>query len=100
MQKRTVTYREIENWARPLCKHGDICHIFILANMPKEVKKDVRKQNGAPQILNGYREDSSVYVTITDADNNVKQSAFFMGKSIDKELLQALRHKFEHRIIL
>lgn len=96
---RTITYREIENWAKSVCTTGDICHISILSNMPSEVKASVRKQNGAFQIANGYREDSSVFVTITDSANNIKQTSFFMGKSFDKELTQALSNEVEHRII-
>lgn len=95
---RIVTYKEVENWAKSVCSIGDICHISILANMPAEVKTSVRKQNGAAQIVNGYREDSSVFVTITDADNNIKQTSYFMGKSLDKELTQALTNEVEHRI--
>lgn len=98
MQKRTVTYREIENWAKSVCVGGDICHISILANMPNEVKVSVRKQNGASQILNGYNENTSVFVTITDANNNIKTTSFFMGKSLDHELETALSSEIEHRI--
>lgn len=97
-QKRTVTYREIENWARSVCSRGDICHISILANMPVEVKANVRKKNGTSQLLNGYKEDTSVFVTITDADNNIKNTSFFMGKSLDRELESALSSEIEHRI--
>lgn len=95
---KTITYREIEDWAKSVCSSGDICHISILANMPSEVKTNVRKQNGAAQIVNGYREDSSVFVTITDASNNIKQTSYFMGKSLDTELTQALTNEVEHRI--
>lgn len=97
-QKRTVTYREIENWARSQCTQGDICHISILSNMPEQVKATVRKQNGFSQMLNGYKEDSSVFVTITDSSNNIKSTHFFMGKSLDKELSAALSSEIEHRI--
>lgn len=97
-QKRTVTYREIENWARAVCSKGDICHISILANMPGQIKAEVRKQNGVSQLLNGYKEDSSVFVTVTDADNNIKNTNFFMGKSLDRELESALSSEIEHRI--
>lgn len=97
-QKRTVTYREIENWARSACSSGDVCHISILANMPEQVKASVHKQNGLSQILNGYREDSFVFVTITDASNSIKSTHFFMGKSLDQELKSALASEIEHRI--
>lgn len=97
-KRKSVTYREIENWAKSICSKGDICHISILANMPSEVRNSVRKQNGTSQIINGYREDTSVFVTITDSDNNIKQTSFFMGKSLDKELTQALASEIEHRI--
>lgn len=98
MQKRTVTYREIENWAKSICTHGDICHISILANMPNEVRASVRKQNGSSQILNGYNENTSVFATITDPDNNIKSTSFFMGKALDRELETALSAEDEHRI--
>lgn len=97
-QKRTVTYQEIVNWACSVCVNGDICHISILANMPEQVKKSVRQQNGFSQVLNGYREDTSVFVTITDDDNNIKSTHFFMGKAIDFELSAALSSEVEHRI--
>lgn len=97
-QKRIVTYQEIEEWASSVCKNGDICHISILANMPEQVKKDVHKQNGFSQILNGYKEDSSVFVTITDASNNIKYTNYIMGKSLDKELKAALSSEIELRI--
>lgn len=96
---RTVTYHEIENWANEVCTDGDICHISILANMPDEVRSSVRKQNGKAQIVNGYREKTSIFVTITDANNNIKRTSYFMGKSLDKRLMQALNNEVEHRII-
>lgn len=98
-QKRTVTYREIEEWAHSVCEPGDICHMSTLANMPQQVKESVRKQNGVSQILNGYKEDTSVFVTITDADNNIKHTSFFMGKALDSELEIALAQAVDHRII-
>ncbi len=98
MQKRTVTYQEIENWAKSVCVIGDICHISLIANMPNEVKASVRKQNGASQILNGYKEEYSVFVTITDSNNHIKSTNYFMGKSLDPELETALSSEIEHRI--
>lgn len=98
MQKRIITYREIENWAKSVCTNGDICHISILANMPNEVRASVRKQNGSSQILNGYNENTSVFVTITDPDNNIKSTSFFMGKALDRELETALSAEVEHLI--
>lgn len=98
-QKRTVTYQEIVDWASTVCKKGDICHISILANMPDKVKSSVRKQNGLSQVLNGYKDNFSVFVTITDASNNIKTTNFIMGKSFDKELENALSAEIEHRIL-
>lgn len=95
---RTVTYREIEDWAKGVCQQGDVCHISILSNMPNEVRANVRKQNGATQILNGYNEKTSIFATVTDSDNNIKQTSYFMGKSLDKELSQVLSIEIEHRI--
>jgi len=95
---RTVTYKEIENWAKGVCHNGDICHISILSNMPNEVRASVRKQNGASQILNGYNEKASIFATVTDSDNNIKQTCYFMGKSLDNELSQVLSTEIEHRI--
>lgn len=97
-KRRIVTYREIEDWAKGVCAKGDICHISRLSDMPSEVRVSVRKQNGAAQIINGYKENSSVFVTITDSENNVKHTSYFMGKSLDKELMQALNNEIEHRI--
>lgn len=98
LQNRTVTYHEIVKWAKSVCVSGDICHISILSHMPSQIRRKVRKQNGASQILNGYNENTSVFVTITDPNNNIKSTSFFMGKSLDHELEKALSSEIEHRI--
>ena len=97
-QKRELTYREIEDWARSVCSDGDNCNISRLSKMPSEVRESVRKQNGLSQILNGYKEDTSVFVIVTDATGNVKDTSFFMGKSLDRELQIALSSATVHRI--
>lgn len=97
-QKREVTYREIEEWARSVCSEGDNCNISRLSNMPSKVRESVRKQNGLSQIISGYKEDTSVFVIVTDAAGNVKNTSFFMGKSLDRELQIALSSATIHRI--
>lgn len=99
IRKKVITYREIETWAKSVCGNGDICHISILSNMPDEIKANVRRQNGARQILNGYKDESSIFVTVTDNNGNIKNTCYFMGKSLDNELKMALSSAIEHRII-
>lgn len=98
-KKRVITYREVEEWAKRVLDEGDICHISRLSDMPNEIRSSVRQQNGVGQIINGYKEDYSLFVTITDSENNIKNTSFFMGKSLDEELQKALSNVVEHRIM-
>lgn len=88
-QKRIVTFKEISDWASSECESGQICTLCRLSTMPNDVRKDVRKSNGFMQIINGYKEDASIFVAVNDSNDNIIKTYYFMGKSLDKELLQA-----------
>lgn len=98
MTNKVITYFEIQKWAESVCVPGDICHISRLSAIPYEVQKQIHKELGMQQIINGYRYDGSVFVTITDSQNNIKNTSYFMGKELDKELSDALSAEIEHRI--
>lgn len=98
MSNKVITYLEIQKWAESVCVSGDICHISRVSAMPEVVQKQIRKELGTQQIINGYRYDESVFVTITDSQNNIKNTSYFMGKELDKELSDALTAEKEHRI--
>ncbi len=89
MQK-VITFKEISDWATSECSSGNVCTICILSKMPNEVRKSVRKSNGIMQIVNGYREDTSIFIAVSDSNDEIIKTYVFMGKSLDKELTQAL----------
>ena len=98
LSNKVITYLEVQKWAESVCLPGDICHISRLSAIPEVVQKQIRKELGMQQIINGYRYDGSVFVTITDSQNNIKNTSYFMGKELDKELSDALSAEIEHRI--
>ena len=98
ISNKVITYLEVQKWAESVCVPGDICHISRLSVVPKEVQKQIQKELGMHQIINGYRPEGSVLVTITDSQNNIKNTSYFMGKKLNKELSDALSVEIEHRI--
>ena len=95
---KIITYQEILEWAKKICTAGDVCHISRISVIPEEVQTQIRKELGWQQIINGYRYDGSVFVTITDSENNIKDTCYFMGKQLDKDLTNALATEIEHCI--
>lgn len=95
---KVITYQEVLDWAKTVCVPGDICHISRVSDIPEQVQKQIRRELGAQQIVNGFRFDGSVFVTITDGQNNIKNTSYFMGKELDNELSNALAIEIEHRI--
>ncbi len=89
IKKKIITFKEISNWATNESSIGDTCTVCILSNMPKEVRQSVRRQNGFSQVLNGYKEKASVFAVITNNDNEIKKTCYFMGKGLDDELSKA-----------
>jgi hypothetical protein len=95
---KVITYQEVLDWAKTVCKPGDICHISRVSDIPEQVQNQIRRELGAQQIINGFNYNGSVFVTITDSQNNIKETSYFMGKELDKELSNALATEIEHRI--
>lgn len=95
---KIITYQEIIEWAKVVCVSGDICHISRISVIPEKVQKQIHKELGMQQIINGYKYDESVFVTITDSENNIKDTCYFMGKQLDKDLANALAVEIEHCI--
>lgn len=98
LSNKVITYLEVQKWAESVCVSGDICHISRVSDVPEEVQKQIRKELGMQQIINGFRNEGSVLVSITDGQNNIKNTSYFMGKELDKELTNALAAEIEHRI--
>lgn len=95
---KVITYSEIQQFAESECVPGDICHISRISDVPEEIQKQIRSELGIQQIINGYRFDGSILVTITDSQGNIKDTSYFMGKQLDKDLLYVLSIKIDHRI--
>ena len=96
---KVITYQEVLDWAKTVCIPGDICHISRVSDIPEQVQYQIRRELGTQQLINGFRYDGSVFVTITDGQNNIKNTSYFMGKALDAELSNALAAEIEHRII-
>lgn len=87
---KLVTLSEITDWANENKSLGTNLFVSKLSVVPTEVCKTVHKELGMKIILNGYRDDTSVLATITDANQNVVKSFCFMGTKLDDELVLAM----------
>ena len=61
--------------------------------MPNEVRKQVQYEIGFKRVLNGYKDETSIFVTILDDTNNIISSSYFLGTRLDEELKIALGNK-------
>lgn len=85
-----VTFKEVKEWAETYKGKGKNCFVSKLSVMPEEVRKQVQKEIGLQRIINGYKDETSIFATITDANNNVITSYYFLGTKLDEELVLAL----------
>lgn len=90
---KLVTLKEITNWANENKSLGTDLFISKLSIVPIEVRKAIHKELGTQIILNGYKDETSVLATITDANHNVVKSFSFMGTKLDEELTLAMGEK-------
>lgn len=90
LQKKIITFKEVKEWAETYKGKGENCFVSKLSAMPVEVRKQVQKEIGFQRILNGYKDETSIFVTVTDINNNVITSYYFLGTELDEELVLAL----------
>lgn len=90
---KMVSFRDITDWANTNKGIGINMFVSRLSIMPKEVRKQVQSEIGFKRILNGYKDDTSIFVTITDETNNIISSSYFLGTKLDEELEIALGDK-------
>lgn len=88
-----VSLKEIVLWANEHKGEGTNVYISRLSIMPSEIRKQVQREVGGKKILNGYRDEASIFATILDADKQVVTSWYFLGNQLDEELIIALGDK-------
>ena len=87
---RIVTLDEVQDWAEHNCAKGQICNISRVSVMPLEIQKQVRREIGFAQVINGYKMDQSIFVVVTDSNGNIIKHHYILGKKLDQDLSNAL----------
>ena len=90
---KIVSLKDITEWANQNKGIGTKMFVSKLDAMPMEVRKQVQQEIGLKRILNGYKDDTSIFVTIIDDSNNIISSSYFLGTKLDEELIIALGNK-------
>lgn len=90
---KKVTLDEIILWANVNKSVGTNMYVSKLIVMPKEVRKQVQQEIWFKRIINGYKDETSVFVTITDDVGNVVSSSYFLGTKLDEDLKAFLGNK-------
>lgn len=88
-----VTLQEIISWANQYKDKGKNVYISKLSVMPAEIRKQVQHEIGGKRILNGYKDDTSIFATVVDTDKQVITSWYFLGNKLDNDLTIALGDK-------
>ncbi len=87
-QKKLVTFKEIENWVKSNKGNGTHAVLHKVSVLPHDIKKSVKREVGLKKVINGYKDDASIHVTILDEDNKVIKRMFFFGNILDNELIE------------
>lgn len=90
---KRISLNEITMWANQNKGIGTNMFVSRLSVMPNEVRKQVQHEIGFKRILNGYKDETSIFVTILDDANNIISSSYFLGTKLDEELTIALGNK-------
>ena len=90
---RVITLNEITDWANENKSLGSEVFVSKISMMPLEVSNTVRKEMGLQRILQKYKDDTSVLVTLIDEKGNIVKSVPFLGTKLDEDLLLALGDK-------
>lgn len=90
---KVVSLNDITTWANQNKGVGTNMFVSKLSVMPNEVRKQVQHEIGFKRVLNGYKDETSIFVTILDDTNNIISSSYFLGTRLDEELKIALGNK-------
>lgn len=90
---KVVSLNDITTWANQNKGVGTNMFVSKLSVMPNEVRKQVQYEIGFKRVLNGYKDETSIFVTILDDTNNIISSSYFLGTRLDEELKIALGNK-------
>lgn len=90
---KVVSLNDITTWANQNKGVGTNMFVSKLSVMPNEVRKQVQHEIGLKRVLNGYKDETSIFVTILDDTNNIISSSYFLGTKLDEELKIALGNK-------
>lgn len=90
---KIVSLKDVTLWANTNKGIGTNMFVSKLSMMPMEVRKQVQQEIGLKRIINGYKDDTSIFVTIMDDANNIISSSYFLGTKLDDELIIALGDK-------
>ena len=90
---KVISLNDITTWANKNKGVGMNMFVSKLSVMPNEVRKQVQHEIGFKRVLNGYKDETSIFVTILDDTNNIISSSYFLGTKLDEELKLALGNK-------
>lgn len=90
---KIVSLKDVTLWANTNKGIGTNMFVSKLSMMPMEVRKQVQQEIGLKRIINGYKDYTSIFVTIMDDANNIISSSYFLGTKLDDELIIALGDK-------
>ena len=90
---KVVSLKDITTWANKNKGVGTNMFVSKLSVMPNEVRKQVQHEIGFKRVLNGYKDETSIFVTILDDANSIISSSYFLGTKLDDELKIALGDK-------
>ena len=90
---KVVSLNDITTWANQNKGVGTNMFVSKLSVMPNEVRKQVQYEIGFKRVLNGYKDETSIFVTILDDTNNIISSSYYLGTRLDEELKIALGNK-------
>jgi len=86
-QKKIVTFKEIESWVKLNKGNGTHAVLHKVSVLPDEIKKSVKQEIGLKKVINGYKDEASIHVTILDENNKVIKRMLFLGNILDEELI-------------
>ena len=90
---KMVSLKMISSWLDENKGIGKVAFVSLLSVLPDDVKDGLHKEIGSRFIINGYKDETSVLVTIIDESNEIIKSYCFWGTKIDEELSIALGEK-------
>ncbi|MED9996431.1 MAG: hypothetical protein UFP03_06510 [Paludibacteraceae bacterium] len=90
---KVVSLNDIISWANQNKGIGTNMYVSRLSIMPEQVRRQVKEEIGLKTLINGYKEETSMFVTVLDDEDNIISSSYFMGTKLDEDLEVALGNK-------